>query len=213
MGSITHSITDAVGLTDYHDAKEARNNARQQADRSYSLTKEQLAFQRQQYNDWKTIYGPIQENLGNYYQHLTANSWENTNFTAIQKHFQTQVQQVHQILAQRGLDTSGIEAQSDLMSGMQAAQAKANIEANADQYIAKQKMGFLGLGLGQGTQMLGINANVSNNGASNMAQLSGTNMRVWGSMMNTNTQNTTNFMSSAMGGYAAMNAPIPGMPT
>jgi len=210
MGGVVHSITDVVGLTNYKGQQEALHSANQAADRSYGLTKDQMAFQRQQYNDWKAIYGDIQQNLGDYYQHLTSTNWENKNFTAIQQHYQSQVAQVHKLLAQRGLDTSGIEASLDINSALQAAQAKANIEANADNYVAQQKMQFLGLGLGQGTQMLGIQAGVANAGAGAQAGISSSNIGAMSNISAANINSTGNIVESGIGAYAAMNAPVPG---
>jgi len=210
MGGVVHSVTDAVGLTNYKGQQEALRASKEASSKSYNLTKEQIAFQKQQYNDWKAIYGDIQDNLGDYYQHLTATDWKNQNFTAIQQHYQSQVAQVHKLLAQRGLDTSGIEASLDINSALQAAQAKANIEANADNYVAQQKMQFLGLGLGQGTQMLNTIAGVANTGAGAQAGISSSNIGAMSNISAANISSTSNIVGSAIGAYAAMNASVPG---
>jgi hypothetical protein len=170
---ISHSVMDTMGLTDYAGQEEARAiaaqnsaNAKAASDRSYALTKEQLDFQRKQYDDWKNIYGPLQEDLGTYFKNLNGDNLAAKQIEAIQRESQQAQTNVDQQLAQRGLSQSGLTAEALMRNQATASMAKANVRANADQLAAQQKMGFLGLGLGQGTQMLGINANVSNNGAS-----------------------------------------------
>jgi hypothetical protein len=184
MGFVTdafHSVTDAVGLTDYKGQEEARDIAKRnadlankQADRSYNLTREELDFQREQYNDWKEIYGPLQEDLGTYYKNLTGETLSTRDLVEIQKASQQAQEAMDRQLAQRGLSQSGLEADSIMRNQLQTAQLKANARATADERAAQQKMGFLGLGLGQGSQMLGINAGVSNSGASNAVGLANT---------------------------------------
>lgn len=175
MSAVTkvfHSVTDAVGLTDYKGQQEARDIANrnavmasQQSDRSYGLTKEQLAFQRKQYDDWKNIYGPLQEDLGTYFKNLHGDKLAAQQIEAIQKESQVAQTNVDQQLAQRGLDQSGLAAEALMRNQATTSFAKAGARANADQLAAQQKMGFLGLGLGQGASMLGINAQVANSGA------------------------------------------------
>ena len=173
MGGVVHTVTDAVGLTDYAGQKRQEEAANRAADRSYGLTEDQLAFQRSQYEDWKGVYGDIQTNLGNYYNNLSSSNWEAQNYEAIQQQYQKALGQVRQVLAQRGLDDSGVEAKAEIGFAEKMAQQKATVQANADQYVADKKMNFLGLGLGQGTQMLGINAQVANAGAGAQANISG----------------------------------------
>jgi len=172
MGKVLGDVTDTLGLTDHEGQKAARKQAKRESDRSYKLTTEELAFQRDQYNDWKDIYGPLQEDLGTYYKNLNGDKLTAQHLQAIQQESQKAQTNVDAALAQRGLSGSGLEANALMQNQFNTAAQKANVRANSDQIAAQQKMGFLGLGLGQGTQMLGINANVSNNGASNTSSLS-----------------------------------------
>ena len=211
---VIHSTTDMVGLTDYagqQAAQDAANRnadlAREQADRSYELTKDQLEFQKAQYDDWKNIYGPLQEDLGTYYKNLTGDKLAAQQIEAIQRESQQAQTNVDQQLAQRGLSQSGLQAEAIMRNQSTASMAKADARANADQMANTQKMNFLGLGLGQGTQMLGINANVANQGSSSAIGAMG----VYGGMSNSNlsasttlslnNQNTTNEWAGTAAGY------------
>jgi len=192
--NVFHSVTDTVGLTDYAGQKDARDIANRnsglankQADRSYGLTKDQLEFQKSQYDDWKNIYGPLQEDLGTYFKNLTGDKLATQQIEAIQRESQQAQTNIDQQLAQRGLDQSGLQAEAIMRNQLTSSTAKANARANSDQLAANQKLGFLGLGLGQGTNMLGINASVANTGASSAIGAMG----VYGGMSNTALSNST----------------------
>jgi hypothetical protein len=170
---IIDTVTDTIGLTDHAGQKAAQNLAMQDSAFSRSLTTEQLAFQREQYDNWKSIYGDLQENLGNYYKNLSPDDYISRGVTAINKEYEVANKQVTTQLAQRGISNSGIAAAALTSLDQQGAAARANVRDTAGEQVNAQKMGFLGLGLGQGTQMLGINAQVSSNGASNASSLAG----------------------------------------
>jgi hypothetical protein len=167
MGSIISDVTDAVGLTDVAGQKRAANNAANQQAFANGLTTEQLDFQKQQYSDWKDIYGDIQSNLGDYYKSLSASDYEARGVTQVQQEYSKANTQLQEQLAQRGISNSGIAAAAATSLTQQLANATTEARITAPEKVNQQKMSFLGLGLGQGAQMLGTIANVSNNGASN----------------------------------------------
>jgi len=164
MGRVLQDTTDFLGMTDNKGKRHDRKVSDQQRERSNKLTDEQLAFQRAQYNKWQDIYGPLQEDLGTYFKNLNGEDVTAKKLQAVQQESQAAQHNIDQSLAQRGLGTSGLEAQALTQNSINTANSRANIRANQDQAAALQKMQFLGLGLGQGAQMLGVNANVSNSG-------------------------------------------------
>ena len=56
-------------------SSKSADKASASADRSrqlqYEASMEQLDFQKKQYEDWENIFGPIQDNLSNYYKHMS----------------------------------------------------------------------------------------------------------------------------------------------
>ncbi len=186
------SVTDAIGLTDHKGAKkaaeasakasaEASAEAAKATERSYGLTKEELDFQKEQYADWKAIYGPLQEDLGTYFKNLNGGTLSAPHIQAIQAESQKAQEQINQQLAQRGLSGGGLEAkllnQNIFSAGMQKAAARASGETLATQ----KKLGFIGIGLGQGSAMLGNTAQVSSSGASSQSSISGSQAGLSGS--------------------------------
>jgi len=86
LGSITHAVggiigdvTDTLGLTNHHAQQEANNRANLEANRAYGMSKAQLAFQKQQYADWKDLYGTMQEKQAHY-----VNNYSGANVVANQ---------------------------------------------------------------------------------------------------------------------------------
>ena len=174
FGGSMDSATDALGFTDHETESKTMDIAEEQSERSYELTKDQIEFQQEQYDDWKSIYGDLQEDIGTYYKNLTGDSISSQQLTAIQKESQAAQTQIDQSLAQRGLTGSGLQAEATTQNILGTAQQKANVRANADRVAEEQKMQFLGLGLGQGTEMLGTQAQVASSGASSLAGMANT---------------------------------------
>lgn len=168
------TVTDTLGITDYEGQQASRDMSQQNMQFSQNLTTEQLKFQKEQYDDWKAIYGDLQENLGAYYKNLSPDTYVAKGVTAVNQEYAAANKAITTELAQRGITNSGAAAAAITTLNQQKAGAIANIRATADQAVADDKMKFLGLGLGQGTQMLGINANVANTGAGAASGLAGT---------------------------------------
>lgn len=173
MGKVVGKITDTLGLTNHKAEQQAQNNAAmasstaaaatQEANR---LAKENLDFQRQQYRDWQTIYGELQTNLGNYYNNLGTERIVSLGLQEQQKAHQQTIQQIRQSMAQRGIQDSKFETYMLSNAEMDNSARRAGIRSSAEDLANQQKMRFLGLGLGQGSEMLGqINA-ASNTGVS-----------------------------------------------
>lgn len=170
MGNFIGGVTDAIGLTDHAGEKraqaaatEATKGATEMSKESIAFAKEQLDFQKQQYADWDNVYGDIQENLGKYYKDLTPDKLVSLGLENQQKQFQQVQDSIKRDFAQRGLTNAGQEIALTAGNAVQNATAKAAIRTNADAMVNEEKMKFLGLGLGQGTQMLGTISNSASN--------------------------------------------------
>lgn len=195
MGSIVGGITDAVGLTNHKGEKQAAQQAATANAQAYAMSQEQIAlakeelqFQKDQYADWKNVYGSIQDNLGAYYKNLTPEKLVALGLEKQQQEFQQVQKSIKRDFAQRGISESGAEIITEAQNKVQNATARAAIRASGDTMAAEEKMKFLGIGLGQGTQMLGIIGNSASNVTS--AYASGINSRtqIAGGYLNRSTQ-------------------------
>jgi len=203
LGTNYRHLTDDIGLTDHKGqkkkeqlAEQNRRDAKAAGDRAYEMASDEIKFQRDQYDDWKSIYGPLQEDIGTYFKNITGGKIATKQVQSIQREYQAAQTNIDAQLAQRGLSNSGLQAQTLVSNNIQAAQAKATARTNADSIAQQQKMGFLGLGLGQGTSMLGINAQASNTGVNSSIGA----MSNYAGMSNANTAASTSLSLGNMQG-------------
>jgi len=210
MGSVIGSITDAIGLTQHGNERKAAKLAAQasaqgfaMSKESIALAKEQLAFQKQQYTDWQGIYGDIQTNLGDYYNSLTPDKIATLGLENQQREFQVVNDSIKRDFAQRNLQNSGQETATKTNAAYSNASARAQIRTNAPKEVAAEKLKFLGVGLGQGTQLLSNIGNAASNitnsfssGVNSRTNIAGQYLSQQTSLATTGMQNTAQILSN-----------------
>lgn len=126
------------------------NNASKRATKAASAASEsELAFNQQRYDDWKEVYGPIQDNLSDYYSNLSPDLYEAQGLEAFNAEFQKAQDDVAASLAQRGITDSGLSAQLAQQGAVTAAENRAAIRMDAPAKVAELQSNFLQIGLGQ----------------------------------------------------------------
>ena len=179
LGGIVGKATDFVGLTDYKGQEAAQEQAAEQASQASNtanaqlafvkeMSHEQLAFSKEQYADWKAVYGDIQKNLGDYYENLSGDSMAAQQLSAQAREYADAYRQVNKQLVQRGISQSGIAAAQDVAMASQSANTRAGIRAGAEDLARTKQAGFLQLGLNSQASLLG------NIGSSSNSLISGT---------------------------------------
>lgn len=116
---------------------------------SEKASAEQLEFDRQRYEDWLAVYGPIQDNLSDYYMNITPDYYEVQGLEAFEKEKADVLANVNEMLAQRGITSSGLAAETLAQIELGAAQERSRIRADAPRKAAQEQLGFLQVGLGQ----------------------------------------------------------------
>lgn len=105
-----------------------------------------LAFSKQQYEDWKAIYGPLESNLAEFYNNLTPDYIEAQGLQAQQLAYQATQEKLTEFFAVNEID-SGVSADLFTKTALQNERDKAVIRADAPFKTAQLKQGFLALGL------------------------------------------------------------------
>lgn len=118
------------------------------ARKANKIAQEELDFAQEQYQDWKDTYGDVQDNLSEYYTNLTPEFLEVQGLEAFEKEKDLAMDKLRENLAQRGISTSGIAAQTEIMSSISSAEERARIRAAAPMEAAKQQLDFLSVGMG-----------------------------------------------------------------
>lgn len=173
MGKVLGKVTDAVGLTNYSAEEKAAKAAGAASEQAYLLSKEQIAFQKEQYADWKNVYGDLQKNLGEYYKNLDGTKITAMGLQNQQIEYQNAVRAIEEDAAQKGISGSGIEFAAKSNATFQNAEARATIRSSADEKAQTEKLKFLGVGLGQGTQMLGVIGNAYGTAVNSRTSIAG----------------------------------------
>lgn len=135
-------------ITAAEAAEEASKSQDKATKAAAEAADENLAFQKQQYQDWQDVYGPIQDNLAEFYENYGAEEVTSLGLQNIEKEYNLSKDSLIQEMAQRGMDTSGLTASS--LSALQAVKAseKATVRSQAPLQAAQAQQSFLGMGLG-----------------------------------------------------------------
>ncbi len=116
----------------------------------------ELAFAKEQQDNWDEVFGPTQEILAEYHNNLDPRVEGNKQVIEgvqnLQKGYQEYQTQLDVNLSQRGMSQSGLGAeltsQAMYQNEMGKAQHTTDVRNNIEQDIAGQQMNFLGLGMG-----------------------------------------------------------------
>ena len=120
------------------------------AEEAAEAQKMAIRWERKKYNDWKALYGDIEQNLSDYYTNLTPETYAARSLEAIELEFNQLSADMNEFMVQRGIrEDSGIGASLQQGQGLAKATARARARANAPQEVADLKQNFLGLGFQQ----------------------------------------------------------------
>lgn len=207
MSVVAAAVVGSAALGAYTSSQSAKassesaNAATASADAAaqlqYKISSEQLAFSKQQYDDWQSIYGPIQDNLSSYYKNLSSDSIASLGIQSIEKEYSRSSQLLEQTLAKRGITNSGATTQGVTQLESARMLGRAEVQANAPMVAAQQKQGFLSIGLGvQQNAVSGINTAYSNQ------------VSVLGQQAGNNLAQAQNYTNQAAAGYAGIGSSI-----
>lgn len=143
MTFITVSAISA-GASIFSAFKSSRSNKK-----ALDFQKKQLEFQRQQYERFQKIYGGIEENLGNYFNNLTASSFAERGLEEYEKQYTQSLENINEQLALSGIDkNSGVAQSIQANAELEKAENRAQIRSSAEQQVIQAKQGFVSSGQG-----------------------------------------------------------------
>lgn len=155
VGAILGIASFAKGVIDGNKSADRANSL---SDRSLRIQEEQLEMAKEDRTRWNSIYGPIEDNMGEFFANLTPDYFASQGLEAYQKDFQQQTTELQEYFAANEID-SGTEADLMTKTQLQGARDKAKIRADAPFQVQEMKQKFLSLGV---TQKSGVNASVAN---------------------------------------------------
>jgi len=139
-------------------AKAARKSADASSALQYEASMEQLAFNQQQYEDWQSIFGPVQQNLASYYKNLSPDTVASLGLQNLEQEYTRSTQLLDQALARRGITNSGATEAGLTQLEQTRMLGRAQVRNDASNIVAQQQANFLNIGMGQQSQLQqGIN--------------------------------------------------------
>ena len=119
---------------DYMDFAQGAYNTAQESAEAQRIEAER------QYNDWEAMFGPIQENLANYYSSMDPKDFALMGKGTIDEAYQTASDSLQKNLAQRGIQGGGVEAgaQAQLESATALARGQNTLQSEAAYAQAQQ---------------------------------------------------------------------------
>ncbi|AWD90289.1 hypothetical protein [Dickeya phage Amaethon] len=122
-------------------------------------------FAKQQYEDWKAVYGPVQTNLSSYYSNLTPDYFATVGLENFEKERTAALENLDVQLAQRGVTDSGVAIQLKSQERLNAAQQRASIRRDAQNQVANAQLNFLASGSNAAVNNLQSTLNNNTNSA------------------------------------------------
>lgn len=138
------------------------NRANRFNKRAMDLQEEQFELFKKQLDDFQAIYGPIEENLGAFYNTLTPDYFAAQGLQAFNQEFQQNQEEMREFFAANEIP-SGVQVDLEQEANLSAARERAQIKTDAPFKVAEAQQGFLSLGL---NRLPGVNTNVQNAGNS-----------------------------------------------
>ena len=153
--AITAGVTAAGAMASYSGAKtaaKAQDRATQAASKS---AKDQLEFNKQQYEDWQRVFGPVEQNLASFYNELNIPDYTAQLNTQAEAAYKAAQNRLERNLDSRGLYNSGIKVRAEKDLANNLAQVKAANQSQARDIVENKKLRFLGLGLNNQGALIG----------------------------------------------------------
>ena len=162
MGFFTTALTAISAIQGIRSGQENSDRANSLAGAQIELGEQQLDFAKTKYNDWKTIYGPIEQNLADFYEGVTPQYFESQGLESFNKEFARTRKELNEFFAINDI-SSGVAADIRGEQNLEAAKIRAGIRLEAPFKAAESKLGFLQIGLGQQSSHLSSITNATNN--------------------------------------------------
>lgn len=150
--SVVAAAVITTAVVGYASSQSQAKAIKKSGDAQAQVQYEALQFDKQRYNRWKSIYGELETNLGNFYKGLSPDTYAAQGLQTLEQSFSDQIGKLNEMFAQEGVSAG---AKAELLTGatLQHAKDKATTRFEAPFKVAEQQSNFLALGLGQGDKI------------------------------------------------------------
>lgn len=151
MGSLSGAlVAGSVGLGAYSlwQQNKAFNEAGMDAKQAKALAAQQLEFDKQKYKDWENTFGPLGENLHDYYLHLQPDQYEARIASSIMGNVNGEHSDIAKAMALRGIEGSGLNQYANMETNQAAISRLSQAPIQAMDLVHQQQQQFANMGLG-----------------------------------------------------------------
>lgn len=127
-----------------------------------------LDFEKQQLEDWKAIYGDVQDNLSAYYSNLTPEYYANRGLEAFNKERNNELADLNTYFSQANVNADA-QAETLRNENINAAQSRAQIRRYAPDAVSQLQQNFLTVGMGNDPSANYANALANQDAVNNQA--------------------------------------------
>lgn len=117
------------------------------------------------FDSWEGSFGGIQDNMTDYYNNLDPTKFATQSKANFQASMDKQMKQFNETMAAGGLQSAGMKQQAAKEAAFKMAEGNAQIDIQSEEYVAQQKMGFLGFGEQQRAEASNANLQANRNQA------------------------------------------------
>ena len=175
----TAAVAGATVVSGYMSSRAAS----EASDAASDASDAQLSFEYEKYNDWNETYGPLQDNLAEYYNNVTPEYYAAVGVEKFNEEFQVGMTRISENFAQRGIDPdSALAASTQAQAELNAAETRAGIRRDAPRQAREDQRSFLQIGLGQnpGSSLSSALANSATNKANSANSAATAAGNAWG---------------------------------
>lgn len=146
----------AGGMLDGKPKNPYENQQNQVVQSQNQAAQAQIKMAQDQIDRWNKLYGPIENNLANFYAKANPSQIASLGLQRIQTEFQKATEKNRLMLAQKGLSGTSTEANINAMQNINLAEAKANERIQAPVRLREEQQGFLASGRGAQNTAFGM---------------------------------------------------------
>lgn len=191
-----------------NSARDGQESAERSAQAQLDFNREQWETQMAEVDALESMFGPIRENLNNYYQDMSVEQYELRGKEQLEKQYQQSSENLDKVFSNNGMYNSGQMASANVALEVAREESLGANKLNAENQYNQQQLQWLGMGLqeksaaqGLATQYSqGMNSAFGNQ--SNIAMQGGTNQSNISMQQSQGYSQLGNGMLQ-LGGYAA----------
>ncbi len=202
------ALTSVAGMIGSNSASNAAADAQAQANAdAHSINQQNMDFQLQQYENnmadvsaLEDVFGPVRDNISNYYNNMSPEMYQMQGAEAIQNQFTQANDNINAMFSNNGMYGSGQQVSANVALEAMRADSLANNKQTAQQEYNAQQQNWLEFGVNEINANKGFQANSQAGVSNSMSNAANSMMQGGNAMANIGMQQAAGWGGFATGG-------------